>query len=530
MNKKTSLYILPLLIVVMACAFFAQPLQESGDQATPAKQAQQAAEPTNLKPTATPSENKQICEVKIVIRGIDEIDLGDGSKTVFVRIELENTGAFWAMLKGPGDDNDTATQKSVFITAKDGSTYGFIGRYEGGLPPQVLPDNNPTLYEQRGAVVTAFIPPGFSIRGQTMAGIPHDYGFAFQMPSSQVPDTITIKNMTLICRYPDATPPIANLAETYDLADVNDIQALPSTDEYTELIGSKIETDIEGQSIEFTAVTRNANTVNIFFNYINLSTSEAYPNLSGHIIGESGLASCQANIEADCAYSIGSFGSVQPGQTAEGLVASYTVPETETNLMLVYMDDDIGILDRVYRIGDTLDAWCENDYFPVIKGAQWIYRITSRSSNSTDAVDYAIFEIAEVFPDGFNYFSDISLTEVFSPLTQTSYKKGTCSSEGVILTHPTGFPVLRDMPAGSTWKMAPGSDHEVVLTSWGTETVTLPFGTFDAVKISGQLNRNSAYFSFYWYANGIGLVKASEGNSENKYERITELLSFTIQQ
>jgi hypothetical protein len=343
MNKKISLTTLSSLILILACAF-PRAFQKSS-VLTP------SVEPFTPLLTTNPSGTEYACDANIVIMGVDEVDLGDGTKIVHVRIGLENHGSLWTKLRGPDDDEDTETQKSVFVITKDGSIYGFLGRHTG-IPPELLPDQNRTLYEERGAIITALIPPGFSILGQTMLGKPHYYGFAFQMPNTQIPDSITIKNMSVVCSAPENSKySYSDLVETYTLStDGADLQVLPSADKYPNLVGSKLVMPFEGESIEFTGVTRDGNTVNIVFNYINLSSDEAHPSFNGYIIGDGRLASCQTTGEYDCESQLSNILPVQPGQTAEGLVLSFLVSENETNLMFVYIYGDEFDVNKVYKL------------------------------------------------------------------------------------------------------------------------------------------------------------------------------------
>jgi len=172
------------------------------------------------------------------------------------------------------------------------------------------------------------------------------------MPNTQIPDSLTIRNMSVGCSAPEKSKAhYRDLIETYDLStDGANVYTLPSADKFPDLVGSKLEMPDEEGTMEFTGVTRNGNMVNVVFNYINPSSNEAYPTFGGYIIGDSGLASCQTIGEWDCEHETHNIMSVQPGEAAQGLVLSFIVPENETNLMFVYVYGDEIDVNKVYRI------------------------------------------------------------------------------------------------------------------------------------------------------------------------------------
>jgi hypothetical protein len=540
MEQKKTLMLMGLVLTILACNALSRP----NTAVTPA-----LVEATKPSVTLTAlSENEATCRAEIVITNVDEVDMGDDTKLVHVKIGFENKGTMWAKLRGPDDDEDTETQKSVFITTKDGSVYGFRGRHQG-IPPQFLPDQSLTLPEERGAVVTALIPPEFAILGQTVGGQPHYYGFAFQMPSAQVPESITMKNMSLVCLGPPTTENYSDranddLPQTYSLmSGITDVHALPSADKFPDLVGSKLEMEYEGESIEFTGVSRKGNTISVTFNYVNDSTYEAYPTLNGYVIGYSRLAACLATGEYNCELQESYLPTVQPGQTAQDLVWSFIVPENETNLFFVYVGGDVSDLNKVYRIntadikeevqvsptetgniGDT-NPLCQNDYFPAIKGAKWIRRTTTTSENTGFTVSlYGRAEVAQILPDGFTTFVDVSSTEEFAPRENStgSYFKYVCTDDGLTTEGVEGVFLPKEMPVGSTWTYGFPGVAELKSTALGFESVTVPAGTFDAVKVMEAANM------FRWYVAGVGDVKAESYDPGTSVRSITELISYSI--
>lgn len=72
-------------------------------------------------------------------------------------------------------------------------------------------------------------------------------------------------------------------------------------------------------------------------------------------------------------------------------------------------------------------------------------------------------------------------------------------------------------PIGETWVPASGT-----ITVQAVERVTVPAGTFTAVRVEGQGNIAGPWTHKRWYAPGVGLIKLVHGSGD-----VVELKSFT---
>lgn len=173
---------------------------------------------------------------------------------------------------------------------------------------------------------------------------------------------------------------------------------------------------------------------------------------------------------------------------------------------------------------------CKNDYFPVVKGAKWVYKLTTHVPNSEPFVMYILWEIAEILPDGFNMFIDVSQMDEFTPKDNPSdsYFKWICLSDGIASIYISGIAIPKDMSAGFTWKQASLTVPvgEIIYTSLGVESITVPAGIFNAVKVKQEFVPGQAKASFVWYVAGIGQVK--EYNEYSGSSSSSELISYSI--
>lgn len=218
--------------------------------------------------------------------------------------------------------------------------------------------------------------------------------------------------------------------------------------------------------------------------------------------------------------------------------------------------------------GNTVEGICANDYYPVIQGAAWTYK-----SMGSPAGDYKFTDaISAVNSDGF------TLTSQYGELTRT--QEWGCKEEGLAalqLGGPTAatlnsqdmnftfdvkkvdgltYPV--EMNPGKEWghviefegrmdiageTATAEGNAQTTFKVLGTESVTVPAGTFDAVKV--QVNTNIVFTiqvqgisvpaSFsgtyaYWFAKGVGWIKAEgQGNiTGTSFTETIELQSYSI--
>ena len=216
----------------------------------------------------------------------------------------------------------------------------------------------------------------------------------------------------------------------------------------------------------------------------------------------------------------------------------------------------------------AVEGACANDYYPVVQGATWTYE-----STGGPAGDYKFTDtISSVKSDGF------TLTSQFNDLTRT--QEWGCKDEGLValqlggpaaatlnsqdmdftfdvkkvdgITYPT------EMNADQEWQhnldfegkmeiageaATAAGNAQTNFKVLGNESVKVPAGTFDAVKV--QVNTNIVFTiqvsgiavpaSFsgtyaYWYAKGVGWVKAEgQGNiTGTSFTETIELQKYNI--
>jgi len=211
---------------------------------------------------------------------------------------------------------------------------------------------------------------------------------------------------------------------------------------------------------------------------------------------------------------------------------------------------------------------CANAYYPVREGATWNYTITSDFAGDQNWTD----TISSVRDDGF------TLTSVYDELTRT--QEWACKPEGLLalqmgggpagtltmsaaqLTvetqNVTGVTYPAELSAGSQWSQShefmgtmdiagqaaeAEGNEQADFTAIGVESVTVPAGTFDAMKVEVQttININSTFqgvtipvtftgTTTSWYAHGVGWVKSvSTGEFGGiTSSETTELQSYSI--
>ena len=212
---------------------------------------------------------------------------------------------------------------------------------------------------------------------------------------------------------------------------------------------------------------------------------------------------------------------------------------------------------------------CDNLLYPVRQGASWAY-INSGGPNGTFAYSDMISSVRE---DGF------TLTSQIANLTRT--QEWVCEAEGLkalelgggttasitaqgltaefTTLDVTGISLPKDLFSGMQWQygltiqgtipMPTGeqvqSNGTYMVTSqeMGKETVTVPAGTFDAVKIqttstveilvpfgNEQVPMKYSGTSVTWYAFGVGYIKSIENwdLGSTPYTATTELQTYVI--
>jgi len=340
MNKALRLTLL-VWILLAACTPLLQPTQEN-----------------NILAVLPTSEEKTPCAAeywKIAITSITQADLGDGTKLVFAEIGIENNDSLWGSLSGPENSSADKTQSSVYLTTKDGSVYKYINSAYA-ISSEQLSSQNQNLLKGTGQIDTPLLPPEFVTLGRIIDGQPFYYNFAFQIPDSQTPDSIIIGGLEVRCVQPfvsgeNGAPvyrgkSILLPAHTYNLStDIEDVHDEPSARKFPNLVGAELESPDYKELITVTGVTREGGKIIVTFDFTNYSSRAVPPSFNGYIIGNNQMFICQSNCETQATYE-----RVRPGQIAQDLTWSFTAPKDETNLMFVYIYDDLVDLNEVYRI------------------------------------------------------------------------------------------------------------------------------------------------------------------------------------
>src|SRR5215216_3993553 len=211
---------------------------------------------------------------------------------------------------------------------------------------------------------------------------------------------------------------------------------------------------------------------------------------------------------------------------------------------------------------------CTNLYYPVRQGATWTYKSTGGPAGEYSFTD----TITSVRDDGF------TLSTQTGSLTRT--QEWTCSAEGLTALQLGGAPAAmlnsqnlqlnldvknsngvtfpRQMNPEDQWQQSVDVDGSVVVANEqgtgsgnaqmnfqavGNESVTVPAGTFDAMKVQVDttLNITVAYEGLslpvkfsgtytYWFALDVGWVKASGTGSMmgTSFSEMTELQSYNL--
>ena len=214
------------------------------------------------------------------------------------------------------------------------------------------------------------------------------------------------------------------------------------------------------------------------------------------------------------------------------------------------------------------EGLCANAYYPVREGATWSYKSTGGPTGEYSFTD----TITSVRDDGF------TLSTQFGDLTRT--QEWSCTPEGLVALQLGGAPAATlnaqnmqlnldvknvsgvtfpsEINAGDQWqhnldfegKMkisnqegAATGNAQTSFKAVGNESVTVPAGTFDALKIQidTTLNINvwfqgiSVPVSFsgsynYWFVQGLGWVKASGTGSvsDTSFSETMELQWYNI--
>lgn len=215
-----------------------------------------------------------------------------------------------------------------------------------------------------------------------------------------------------------------------------------------------------------------------------------------------------------------------------------------------------------------VNEFCDNSLFPVIQGASWTYFSIGGPNGDFSYTD----TITAILPDGFvltSQFPTLSLTQnwVCSPDGYIAQQLGGGTSASVSMQNMisdfktlevTGLSLPRTITPGMQWHYGlsmqgsvamPGEQTQspgtfaLDMQELGTESITIPVGTFEATKLQATFTANIDVdfqgspirytingTSVLWYAPGIGFVKSIENIdfSGTSFTSTTELQSYSI--
>ena len=257
------------------------------------------------------------------------------------------------------------------------------------------------------------------------------------------------------------------------------------------------------------------------------------------------------------------------------LAACSTAPVPPTNTQSIETAQTTGTISSAEATATIEDSpsvagqgLCTNAYYPVHQGATWTYMSTGGPGGEYSFTD----TITSVRADGF------TLSTQIGDLTRA--QEWTCTAEGLAalqlggapaamlnsqniqlnldINNATGitFPTL--ISPGDQWQQTMDVQGNVTMmnqeaqatgnaqmnfSATGNESVTVPAGTFEALKVEVDitLNVDATYEGItlpvpfsgeytYWFAPGVGWVKASgTGNVlGSSFSDTTELQSYSI--
>jgi hypothetical protein len=241
-----------------------------------------------------------------------------------------------------------------------------------------------------------------------------------------------------------------------------------------------------------------------------------------------------------------------------------------TQTMPINVTQTADLMTATVEVGTpTLEqGLCTNVYYPVRPGATWTYQSTGGPAGEYSFTD----TITSVGPDGFTLSTQIGdiarsqewncTTEGLTALQLGGAPAAMLNSQDIQLNlnfgNVTGVTFPSQIHPGDQWQQTMDVQGNATLMNeqaeatgnaqmnfsvLGNESVTVPAGTFDALKVQVDvtLNINATYsgitlpVSFtgaytYWFAPNVGWVKASgTGNVlGNSFTDTTELQSYTI--
>jgi hypothetical protein len=182
-----------------------------------------------------------------------------------------------------------------------------------------------------------------------------------------------------------------------------------------------------------------------------------------------------------------------------------------------------------------------SSYFPLTVGSKWSYKYTAGVSTRT--IDKEVTSAGKIKEtDGstvYYYNYTVSDTGVYSPQNEVSGIPSD-SRTYTTLNSPSRLRIPGNLSSGAVQSQTytttstsvdssngnvvsyPSSTYTEAYTVIGTESVTVPAGTFNALKIKSSSASSATQYN--WYSYNVGLIKSTTDGVDS----VLELASYSI--
>jgi hypothetical protein len=168
------------------------------------------------------------------------------------------------------------------------------------------------------------------------------------------------------------------------------------------------------------------------------------------------------------------------------------------------------------------------------RGTEWAYRYEQPSGTGTFVWSVDRIETVEGQP---HYVITSGTREIFYRVADLGLTRETVEGRVVRLVTPpdwrfVAFPLV----PGKSWDMKyheerpvarETEDVERTCLAEAEESITVPAGTFSAVRVSCKNSRTGAWLATYWYASQVGHIVREESSVAGG-KRIRELISYRL--
>jgi hypothetical protein len=154
-------------------------------------------------------------------------------------------------------------------------------------------------------------------------------------------------------------------------------------------------------------------------------------------------------------------------------------------------------------------------YFPVQKGARWVY-VWSGGSRKTEEV----VEVVTAVEDGKDGAKLITVARVGRDEKPFPFQIYEVSNRGLFWKKnlvgasfdPPTCALKLPHKSGQTWRLSDPNSLNTRLTALGPEKVEVPAGEFECIRVEQRDDRSPDPTQTRWYAPGIGQVQVRSGD------------------